>query len=60
LRAAVADVAEQHLILGIECEGDVATGVLPVRADLLERVVRLLNAHLGRPIAEIGDLEVPG
>jgi len=56
----VADVAEQHLILGIECEGDVATGVLPVRADLLERVVRLLNAHLGRPIAEIGDLEVPG
>ncbi len=58
LRAAAADVAEGQIVLAIEYDGEVATGILRVRADLLEGVARLLRAQTGRPIAEISDLEI--
>ncbi len=54
-----ARLTEQAVILSIEYEGNLATGLLPVPADLVERVAVLLRAHTGRPISEIGGLEVP-
>ncbi len=56
---AVAPLAEGTLVLSIEFEGELATGLLPLPANLLDRVAQLLRQHTGHPIAEIRTLEVP-
>jgi hypothetical protein len=44
----------------IEYEGREHSGTLMGDQKLLERVHRFLTEQVGRPIAEIGGLEVPG
>jgi hypothetical protein len=56
LRVAVADYGERSLVLAIAHEGALATAVWPVPADLLEPLARLLRGHIGRAVAEIGEL----
>jgi hypothetical protein len=49
----------KYLTVTIEYEGRPHSGVLPGDQKLLERVHRFLAQHIGRPVAELGDLELP-
>ena len=47
------------LLVMITYEGQWTTGVLPVRRERTERVLKVLRAHLGHPLAEVAEVDVP-
>ncbi|MGH7265945.1 MAG: hypothetical protein ACREMB_14045 [Candidatus Rokuibacteriota bacterium] len=60
LRAAAADPEGQAVVLAIECDGDYATGVLPLPPRLIDPIAQRLRACAGMPVRTIGRLEVDG
>jgi hypothetical protein len=54
-----ADDAGTTLLITVDLGYTQTSGVLPVRRELAERVVAVLRAHRGRPLAEIGDAAIP-
>lgn len=48
------------IIVTAAFEGRTPAGVLPVRRELLDRVVAVLRAYRGRSLAEVAEAEIPG
>jgi hypothetical protein len=59
LRAVVPNEEDTAVLLAISVGSDWATAMWPVPQPLIASVLELLRQHVGRPVAELGTLELP-